>query len=91
MSGYIFSGEKVRAGLVGYYDPVLMDLADPPYGVETGLLEKGDKIKIVKLHGCPPPGTMGMCHINNEAGEFAGLISVRSITKSDPANPDVYI
>jgi hypothetical protein len=84
MAGYIFSGEKVRVGLTGYYDPVLMDLADPPYGVRTGILKPGDKVKIVTMRNAPPPGMMGMCYVNNAAGEFAGLISVRSITKEKP-------
>ena len=69
---------KVRANSVYQYDPVLLDLMDPPYGRP----EKGDLLKVVNLPGCPKAGTMGMCHVNfAETGEFAGLVCVNSLKK----------
>lgn len=71
---------KVRHGTKAYYDPVLLDRADPPYGVEAGILAEGDQVKVVKLPGCPPPGTMNMCHIEKD-GKFAGLVCVNSLVR----------
>ena len=71
---------KVRTGNCYSYDPVGMDICDPPYGNP----KKGDKLKVVKLNGCPPPNTMGMCHVNfADTGEFAGLVCTNSLTKGE--------
>ena len=69
---------KVRANATYRYNPVPFDRVDPPYGNP----EKGDLLKVVKLHGCPPPNTMGMCHVNfAKSGEFAGLVFTNSLEK----------
>ncbi len=73
---------KVRTNAKYRFDPVPMDKFDPPYGVEVGILEPGDQVQVIKLHGCPPPNTMGMCHINTMAGEFAGLVCTNSLSKA---------
>ncbi len=87
---------KVRAGSVYFYDPVPMDRVSPPYGVQTGMLKPGDRVRVVNLPGCPKAGTMGMCHIETEkrakkdrqgrpVGEFLGLVMVSSLVKEKPA------
>jgi hypothetical protein len=68
---------KVRAGQVWIYRPSSWDLVDPPYDVHPG-----DRVIVVKLPGCPPPGTMGHCHVNNaNTGHFAGLVCLASLAK----------
>jgi hypothetical protein len=69
---------KVRAGSSYRYNPVLMDVCDPPYGVKSEGLKKGDVVKVVNLHGCPPANTMGHCHIELN-GRFAGLVCTNSL------------
>lgn len=69
---------KVRAGSTYYYDPVMMDIIDP----KTSLV-KGDKVTVVALRGCPPPNTMGHCHVSKD-GNFAGLVHCNSLTKDKP-------
>ena len=57
------------------YDPVMIDIIDPPYDIK-----KGDQVKVTHVPGCPAPGTMGMCHVKHvETGRFAGLVSVNSL------------
>ena len=68
---------KVRANASYIYDPVMLDVINPPLD-ET--LKRGDRVKVVKLHGCPPPNTMGHCHIEKN-GKFAGLVCTNSLKK----------
>jgi hypothetical protein len=70
---------RVRAGGWYIYQPVLLDQTDPPYGVKAGLIRPGAPVKVVKLPGCPLPNTMGHAHIENQAGEFAGLVCTNSL------------
>ena len=65
---------KVRNGKQYRYEPVGLDLWDskalvPPYSLVT----------VKSLPGCPPAGTMGHCHIVDEAGRFAGLVLCNSL------------
>jgi hypothetical protein len=72
---------KVRANSTYFYDPVMMDQLDPPHGNPL----RGVQLTVKNLHGCPPAGTMGMCHVHfAESGEFAGLVSINSLTKDNP-------
>jgi len=76
---------RVRAGQRFRFEPCLLDqgvLGKVPYGVERGLLKRGDVVKVVALPGCPPPGTMRMCHIEKD-GAFAGLVSLGSLQPLD--------
>jgi hypothetical protein len=72
---------RVRAGTAYRFDPVGWDRIDPPYGVKSGLIKSGDTVRVVKLHGCPPPNTMGHCHVQTLAGEFAGLVCTGSLER----------
>ena len=69
---------RVRAGTTYRFDPVGIDRYDPPHGVKEGRLGKGDLVKVIKLHGCPPPNSMGMAHIEKD-GKFAGLVCTNSL------------
>lgn len=69
---------KVRNGMVLVYDPVLWDILDP-----KTTLKKGDKCRVVALHGCPPPNTMGHCHVESLDGKFLGLVHTNSLRKVD--------
>lgn len=64
---------RVRAGSKYVYQPTLMDQWD----ARTDL-KAGDVVKVVKLNGCPPPNTMGHCHVEKD-GVFAGLVMTNSL------------
>ena len=61
------------------YIPVNMDILDPCYGVQSGLLKVGDTVKTINKYGCPKFGTMGQCYVENLDGEFLGMISLQSL------------
>jgi hypothetical protein len=44
-------------------------------------LQRGDVVRVVNLHGCPPANTMGHCHVETLAGEFAGLVFCNSLQR----------
>lgn len=73
---------KVRTGSTYVYNPVGMDIYDPKTN-----LKAGDLVVVVKKLGCPPPNTMGHCHVekilHNGNGQrvFAGLVLTNSLTK----------
>ena len=68
--------KRVRTGSWYTYNPVMFDKLNPPFGVEPG-----DRVKVVRLPGCPPPNTMGMCHVADENGKFAGMVCTNSLEK----------
>ena len=71
---------RVRVGTEYRYQPVGWDIVDPP----VGRLRPGEIVRVVKLPGCPPPGTMGHCHVAREDGTFAGLVHVNSLEAVAP-------
>jgi len=73
--------DRVRTNATYVYDPGFIDTYDPPHGVQAKLLKPGDTVRVVKLYGCPPPNTMGHCHINTMDGQFAGLVRVGSLQR----------
>ena len=68
---------RVRVGSSYVYDPVLFDVANPPFGVNVG-----DVVTVVNLPGCPKANTMGMCHVAKD-GKFAGMVCTNSLHKLD--------
>lgn len=52
---------KVRANATYYYNPGGLDVVRPCQGAEQ--FKKGDKVRVVNMHGCPPANTMGQCYI----------------------------
>lgn len=64
---------KVKSGKTYEYQPVLMDRCDA-----RTALKPGDKVTVVTLRGCPPPNTMGHCHVEHN-GQFAGLVHCNSL------------
>ena len=67
---------KVKVGQTYTFDPVAWDIIDPKTNCK-----KGDKVRVVKLHGAPPPNTMGCCHIEDLNGNFLGLVNTNSLQK----------
>ena len=66
---------KVRVGKVYEYQPVMLDVVDG-----RTPLKAGDWVKVIRVPGCPPPGTMGHCHVGNlESGKFIGLVCCNSL------------
>ncbi len=72
---------RVRAGAKYRFDPVPLDQINPPHGVTSGLIAAGDMVRVVNLSGCPKANTMGHCHIQTMAGEFAGLVCTNSLIR----------
>jgi len=75
----------IRGGRKYYYDPVGIDRIDPPVGVQRGILSPGDKVRVLPGRALGPWHTktiaMNHCYIESEAGVFAGLVHVNSLTK----------
>ena len=68
---------RVRAGSVYEYRPVLLDICD----ARTNL-KPGDLVRVVNLHGCPRCNTMGHCHVADPVtGQFIGLVCCNSLVK----------
>ena len=67
--------QRVRAGSRYHFDPCALDLLHPCSSANSG-----DVVQVVKLHGCPPPNTMGQCHIQSLAGKFLGMVSTTSLS-----------
>ena len=65
---------KVRKGQVLYYWPNGLDRMD----ARTDLKEF-EQVKVIHPHGCPPPNTMGHCHVERMDGTFAGLVHTNSL------------
>jgi len=72
--------ERVRVGQWYSWNPNAWDtlMATTP---ETENLPVGTRVKVINLHGAPKANTMGHCYIENEAGEFLGMVSVHSLDK----------
>jgi hypothetical protein len=70
---------RIRAGSVWTYRAVLIDHFRP-----ASKATEGQRVRVVKLNGCPPPGTMNHCHVEDaESGEFLGLVCCNSLIKGD--------
>lgn len=67
---------KVRANNWYTYQPALIDQWDPCTTLKTG-----ERVQVRKMHGCPPPNTMGHAHVFDSAGKFRGLVSTHSLVK----------
>lgn len=65
---------KVRTGSVYTFKPNAWDILDPKTN-----LNGGEKVRVCKLPGCPPPNTMGCCHVEDMKGKFLGLVSTGSL------------
>lgn len=67
---------KVRVGQELTFNPVMWDVIDPKTN-----LKAGDKVRVIKCHGAPPPNTMNHCHVETLEGVFCGLVHCNSLTK----------
>ena len=69
--------KKVRTGSTYRYRPGMIDVLHPPYD-----LAPGDLVRVVRLRGCPPPGSMGHAYVEHVDGRgFAGLVHVNSLVR----------
>lgn len=69
---------KVRANNWYTFHPVGMDLYDP-----KTTLASGDIVQVKRAPGCPPPNTMGHCHVYDVAGKFRGLVLTNSLQREN--------
>jgi hypothetical protein len=67
---------RVRMGARYTYRPALIDLIDP----KTTLVP-GEPVRVIRPHGCPPPNTMGHCHVADMSGKFRGLVLTNSLQR----------
>jgi len=66
---------KVRKGSVYEFQACLIDVADR----RSNTPRNGTLVRVCHPHGCPPPNTMGHCHVETLAGEFIGLVACGSL------------
>lgn len=66
---------RVRVGTVYTWNPTLWDACDK----RTKSILVGTKLRVIKLHGCPPANTMGHCYVETLAGDFLGLVCTGSL------------
>lgn len=67
---------KVRANNWYTFRPVAMDIWDAKTTLATG-----ERVQVRKVHGCPPPNTMGHAHVYDTAGKFRGLVCTASLVQ----------
>jgi hypothetical protein len=67
---------KVRVNSVYTYEPVPIDLIDGKVDAK-----KGDRVRVINLHGAPKANTMNHCHIETLEGKFLGLVCCNSLVK----------
>jgi hypothetical protein len=72
---------RVRVNSIYTYAPVMIDVINPPIGVERGMLEIGQRVRVVNKHGCPKANVMGHCYIESMIGSFLGLVHTNSLVK----------
>ena len=69
------SSRKVRKGQCLFYYPNVLDMFD----ARTDL-KSGEEVRVIHPKGCPPPNTMGHCHVERvTTGEFVGLVCTNSL------------
>ncbi len=67
---------KVRAGKAYLFQAAGWDRADR----KPNTPKDGTLVRVVKLPGCPPPNTMGHCHVvEAQTDAFIGLVSTASL------------
>ena len=67
--------QRVRAGSRYRFDPCILDQLHVCSNASPG-----DVVQVVKRHGCPPPNTLGQCHIQSLEGKFLGMVSIASLS-----------
>ena len=68
------ANNRVRAGSLYRFVPVMIDRCNPPYDIEVN-----DIVRVVNLHGCPRANTMGHAHVEHLGRDFAGLVCTNSL------------
>jgi hypothetical protein len=69
---------RVRTGAVYTFHPASYDRLMP----EHYDAREGQRVRVVRLPGAPPPNTMGHAHIADAAtGAFLGLVCTASLVK----------
>jgi len=69
---------KVRHNSVYTFRPTGYDLLMPEHYDAVD----GQRVRVIKLPGAPPPNTMGQAHIEDaKTGIFLGMVSTASLVK----------
>lgn len=67
---------KVRVGNTYRYNPVILDRVDPKVRIKEGTI-----VKVINLPGAPKANTMGHCYVEDENGQFLGMVCCNSLVK----------
>lgn len=73
---------RVRLGNRYRFEPCVLDQLHPCSDASPG-----DIVQVCRPQGCPPPNTMGQCHIQTTEGKFLGLVSTASLRSVMAAAP----
>ena len=68
---------RVRKNATYTFRASLWDIADR----RSNTPADGTRVRVVAPYGCPPPNTMGHCHIETLDGKFIGLVSTASLSR----------
>lgn len=66
---------KVRKGSIYRFEACMIDIADRRDNTPAN----GSLVRVCQPHGCPPPNTMGHCHVETLEGKFIGLVACASL------------
>ena len=69
---------KVRTNGIYTYtkENSLWEVTDAKHDLTTG-----ERVRVVKCNGCPPPNTMGHAHVERLDGRFVGLVHTAALSK----------
>lgn len=70
--------DRVRVNTKYRFNPCAWDSIMPTSSLTA---TPGDIVRVINLPMAPKANTMGQCYIENEQGEFAGMVSVHSLDK----------
>ena len=71
---------RVRKRSVYVFRPVMMDVV---WSQHHSAVE-GQRVRVIQMHGAPPPNIMGQCHIEDAATcQFVGMVCTRSLVKEE--------
>lgn len=63
-----------RVGTIYTYRPAGWDRFDAKHNLASGEL-----VRVIRVPGCPPPGTMGHTYVERLNGQFVGLVCEASL------------
>lgn len=73
---------RVRVNSIYRFEACLLDVID----ARDNTPERGQIVRVINCHGCPPANAMGHCYVANAVtGEFIGLVCTASLEPASAA------